>query len=443
MVGTSDRERNVIEQSLNAESNARDRATIDGLTGAQERAYTEFLRVADELGVDPKPVPHVHTPHQEIAARCLWGALLATGGGMLVAIFLTAGVVANAFIGACGAVLLFVIAEAVLDVAAFALNRTTFVRRFVRMYITALALFSLSVSVLLVGRFATPTLAEELLLINAYVWWGLEASLLSLGALSIAGWRRFGWSLSLYNEYNAYEQRICELKLFIERRITDSKATILALCFVAASFLSAAPAFGQTIMIDRSGSLADQDGVEGQLQESLTSTAQPLPPTIKTVLFSEHAFEGLSVILHPPAVRLEDALFRPLGDAIRRQAALAMKAQLRDVLQTKLPVARCTSIPDVLARAALEEPPVLLITDGYHDCGLVKAHPQKHDGIIIVLVRSKFDRASDGVLYFSRSEEILRYVPNAMVLPQFRLPFAVEQFLTRSRGHTASRLVSQ
>lgn len=442
---TDYRDRMVFEDALNVHSNARDRAEIDALTQRQGYLYAEFLRLTDELQVDPKPIPHVHTPHEDVARRSFWAAILATVGGMVIAVLLTSGSVSRPFVGACGAILLFAIAEALLDLGLFALPRTVFSANFYKIYMPSLIVFLLSMSALLVGRFASPAVAEVLLTINAYLWWGLECSLLLLGALSVAAWTRFGWSGSLFKEYIACSHRINELKLVIERRISDAKvmaAPMLLLLVFGAAFQ---PVLAQTIMIDRTGSIDQQKDIERSLVAALTNSDSALPP-LNLVLFTEHVFQAPIVRIQPPSPRLENVFFQPLVAAARSRSAAAIRFQLESALRAELPIAKCTSVPDIMARAMLEDGPVLIITDGVHDCRTGTGRPRPSssvNNIIVLLVRSKTDRGSDASVFGLRRQQILRYVPRADVLPEFRLPFAVRFFLVKSRGHTSQSLVTQ
>ena len=176
MIGKDDA--NSVGEDLHTRWNSRDSAQIDALNAKQAEVHVEFLKQADEYGIDPEPIPHTHTPHEELSRRCLSGFLLATFGGIFVAILLTAGAVSNRLLGALGAALIFVAAEVVVDLGVSAVShRKQFMDNFRWFYLPPLLLFFISLSIILLGRLATPEMADQLLNITAYTWWGLETAL--------------------------------------------------------------------------------------------------------------------------------------------------------------------------------------------------------------------------------------------------------------------------
>ena len=188
----------------------------------------------------------------------------------------------------------------------------------------------------------------------------------------------------------------------------------------------------QTIMIDRTGSMANQSWVEDTLYEVIPQYAH-LTNQLNLLLFSEHPLSTPAIPLQwPLPSRAEPTFFRPLQDARLRQLEQLVRDRLRSVLATKSAPALCTSVPAILKRATLETKPVLVVTDADHDCPPYEVSSPFTGGrdVIIVLIRSKFDSGDELQILTRRQQELNRLLPDARIFLQPQLEQAVEQLMT-------------
>lgn len=195
-------------------------AAISRLAARQHFLRTEFVRQAETFEIDPRPVPHVHFPHQEIAAACR----LAAVATHVVGIGTASLIAAAAFNGfSTTAVLLTILAyglvASTLNMAAFVFwPAEVFIRRLKRLMIGPAVVGIISMGAVMVQRFATAQSASMLLALNPYIWLSLEFASLTLGVLAFAGYRRYTWSAQLTRECQRIDAEIHKLKVMTERR---------------------------------------------------------------------------------------------------------------------------------------------------------------------------------------------------------------------------------
>ena len=351
-----------------------------------------------------------------------------------------------------------------------------FVQRFRKLYFPPFSVALISALTLGAERFITgaaPELASILAHLEPYAWIGLETSSLVLGALGYVGIRRFGWSGRLVGEDEAYAAEIARIEETLTMRgfpldppddedqsgnkpssprsldgsggasaapaekpesnvttitpiVAVGKAaddtrhargvsSILPVLLVLALTGIAARAQGPTILVDRTGSVADQPGINARLAMAVSEQI-PASGSIGLVQFSEDPSNAprLLVTMAANPHRLYSG---PQNILIKEAREKVLKSLLYDLEQT-MPAAECTSLPDMLARAA-SQGDSLLITDGIHTCGSgnspVSARSQSLT--LVVLVRSKGDLAGhDEEIFARRSAQVLRYVPGAKVI---------------------------
>lgn len=412
--------------------NDRDRALIDRCRTEQESIVREFREQADEHGVDQEPAPRVHTAHQQLADRCTAAMIPAHLVGFLVAFVWTliAAPEKGAWIAAAFGFLYLVMA-ALLDLLAFSYPQLL-MRRFRAFYTPPLVLSLLAFGILLVGRFASPELAAVLLMLDPYAWVTLEASMLVLGAVLSAAGSIFGWSGRLTRRYQALEQEIVALEQAIEKRSRHipPPGAGAAAAAVALLLLFGYPVHAEcpSVLVDRTGSIANQQGIESRLVTALAVHVSS-GACVSLLLFADDVFGATKHTIHGSAPHM--ALFAPGRQANEQNARRTAETRLRGVLGGTLHEAACTSLPDMLMRAA-DEGSALLITDGQHTCTSYKPKPRTGVSPVIVLVRSDKDVGNQSDIYLRRREAILALLPHAKVLPEHKLDHAVESLIPAS-----------
>src|SRR5258708_21736744 len=111
------------------------------------------------------------------------------------------------------------------------------------------------------GRNAGPELAAILAQYSTVGWCGAEVALLFLGAYAFVGRRRFGWSGETVRRVAALEAHVAELAKRIDRRSGRLLSGLSIVLLAGALARGACP----LVMVDRTGSVADQVEEEGRL----------------------------------------------------------------------------------------------------------------------------------------------------------------------------------
>jgi hypothetical protein len=199
--------------------------------------------------------------------------------------------------------------------------------------------------------------------------------------------------------------------------------TLRSLAIATALSMSALPAAAQTVVVDRTGSLADQHGVESELTATLPAAALVFP-AIRLVFFSDNVLQVKPIIV---SFRTgPQSGFGNLQDAARLQTVREGRTQLQNAFSAPGPQsARASNIPAAILRTADDSRRGLLVTDGDNESpaphGAVTRTP-----IFVVLCAAKRDTpANELVAYDQRRRQILTWAPNARVFPCFKLRTAV------------------
>jgi len=409
-----------------SEFNFDDQRELETTNTSMHNTCTEFVRQAEVHEINPNPIPHAHTPHEEKATFCKAASWFFTVVGVVVTILLTATAVDWPLAGAVAATAAFLMLEfgVKLGISA-AVPEKMFARRFHTLYWPWLGILLGSVAVLWLGRNAGPDLAALLMKYSTVGWCGAEVALLFLGAYAFVGRRRFGWSGDAVRRVAELEARVAELTKRIDRRNGKLLAGVLVfLCLGATSVRAACP----LVLLDRSGSLAEQDRAENRLVEALAANAH-LIPCIRLAAFAARALsaEAVTIEFSPPGAATHD-VFRSVIEARRIAMRDVAKVKLQAVLNAgdRKP-AVCTSMTDVAARALMDAGPVLVVTDGVHDCAPSRPvlPPQSSAGIFIVLVPSKGDQGNEFEVFSKRAAALRRLLPQARIFLDGQLAEAV------------------
>jgi DNA-binding winged helix-turn-helix (wHTH) protein len=209
------------EDSAATDSSAEPEAAAIGRLAARQHVLRlEFIRQAETFGIDPRPVPHVHFPHQEIAVACRLAAVAAHVVGIGTATFIAAAAF-NGF--STTAVLLTLLAyglvASTLNMAVFVFwPAEVFIRRLKRLMIGPALVGIISMGAVMVQRFATAQTASLLLAVDPYIWLSLEFASLTLGVLAFAGYRRYAWSAQLTRACHRIDGETHKLKVLKGRR---------------------------------------------------------------------------------------------------------------------------------------------------------------------------------------------------------------------------------
>lgn len=191
----------------------RDQKIVDELVQAQGRIMAAALVMFDELRIDPNPVLHVHKPHEDTSQHCLWSAVAATLGGLIVANCLTAKSVENVLMGSVLSTAAFLTVEIVVELGIYTtIKNKAFVEWFHWFYLPFCLLFLGSATVILLGRVAGPDLADILISVTPWALCVAELSLLFVGAIASVGFWRFRWSGRFFAEFADLQRQIDELK---------------------------------------------------------------------------------------------------------------------------------------------------------------------------------------------------------------------------------------
>ena len=430
---TEDKERKPIAD-YEAEFTFDDLRELEKVDEAIQNEGVEYLRQAEEFEINPDPIPHVYKPHEELAHLCKVSISLFTPGGVLLTILLTSGAVEWPWAGTVGATAVFLILQYATEIGiAAAFRPRRFVDYFHVLFWPWLGLLLGSVSILWLSRNAGPELAAELAKYSTFGWCGGEVSLLFLGACAITGWRRFGWSGAAVRRVSALEARRNQLIKRIDRR----RGKLIAGVAVALLFCLQARAACPLNMIDRTGSIADPERMEERWVEAVTAVSGTVP-CVRVEIFSGNALstEATAVDFAGEAASGPVIFRRDIQAGIERQQNNA-RTKLRDVLHAagRKP-APCTSMVDVAARALLDPGPVLIITDGVHDCPVshVELPAQLSPAIFVVLVRSNGDRANEYERISKRAAELSRLLPRARIFVEPQLELAVKEWAAAQAG---------
>lgn len=199
---------------------------------------------------------------------------------------------------------------------------------------------------------------------------------------------------------------------------------------------AAATASAQTVVVDRTGSLADQQGVESELKATLPAAALVFP-AIRLVFFGDNVLQVRPIVVTFGSESRSN--FGNLQEAARLQAVRLGKAQIQRAFAEPGPQpATASNIPAAIVRAAEDSPRGLLVTDGENEApapnGAVTQAP-----IFVVLCAAKRDApARELVTYEQRRRQILTWAPHAKVFPCFKLRNAVVEWATP--GATANTI---
>jgi len=438
-----------LHNYIDAGFDQRDKDHIDQCVSRQAEIYVAYRRAADDHDVDPEPVPHIHDEHEEKTDRCKTTMVLSHTIGALIGFWWSYEGSAHSIPISISAILLYATVATILDLSCVALApRGSFCRNFWKWVVPVVPVTLASSSILLAERFASPDIATLLLRWDTSAWLGLEISMLIVGAVSMVGQRRFGWSGMLTREYQALDSQLMMLRCKIDGRRraatpsqgeqakahkhdyvektplrADVVCVLLAALFgLLATAADACPA----VFHDQTGSVADQDLKEDRLSAALAVgiTRMSSNSCLYMTPFSANPFSAATrEIAFSP---LRPTMFGPMREAQGRQMQLEALNKIRASLRPRLPIASCTNIADVLVRAARAPDDALVYTDGKHDCssppqqGIASEHL-----VVVVLVRSRLDGESDSATFSKRQATIKRVMPKAIVLPEFDLDRAV------------------
>ncbi|MGC2112588.1 MAG: hypothetical protein WA655_23920 [Candidatus Korobacteraceae bacterium] len=437
-----------VQIHVSVDFNHRDETEKARLEAENADDCIEYQRLADMYDVDPQPIPHIHTRHETLSAVCAFVAVVALFAGAVVASMLTANSVQSHLVGLSLGILFFVTATCLTDLLLLLLcDEQVFVRRSRWFWIPGWTLFLLSVTVLLLGRFADAELADLLLSLTSWAWWGIELSLLWLTAVALAGWRHYGWSGRIVRRCRARQSEIARLTRNLARRRPLSsgglKIAVLGLV-VMLLLLVPTPSRAQVpkMMVDETGSVADADRLDQHLAAAVADRAGEMRG-LDVILFSEHIYSA-----EPIPVRWkssgEELAPEPVRRAWREKLAKMVHAELEEVFKTKLPPAHNTCVLDMVIRASAESKPVLVITDAKNECRPpAKFDVVSGDGVFIVLVRSKSDTGSDKEIYDQRKKGVERYISGATIVEEFRLEGAIEKWIRAANPPDGVRRVAQ
>jgi hypothetical protein len=439
---------NNFEIDFNEQLDLRDQSKIDFLMNEQELSYAEYLRQADEYEIDPQPVPHIHTPHDEKVSRCYWTTRISHGGGItLAATWAALTASGRPIIASVLAVVMYSVLAILTDFVIFSFwPRKTFFERFKRLSGIPYPIALLSGLAILSERFASGDLASLLATIDPYAWLAAEASCLWLGAVAITGQDRYAWSRKLKTAYDTIGAEIEKLKHGIEHRATSARLNnvsrsqntspsdagrggknVMALLLLSALVLPFRATACETIITDQTGSLANQTLVDQRLVKSV---AKAVSNCITVIPVSAHVFSAQAYDLvfektHP-------VLFEGIKTAIDQKRAVEAEKKLNAIFGAPpLQAAACTSVSDMLI-LALAKGRSLLITDGEHTCPTPPPHLQGSGYVAVVLVRSKGAGGNDDAIFQKRRSWILHLLPSAHVFPEFQLEEAVQELFSHS-----------
>ena len=428
-MSTYEKQRAVTENAQ--EFNVDDQHEIETITTEMHTACTEYVRQAELFELNPNPIPHPHPPHEEKARFCKWASWFFTVIGVLVTIYLTAAAVDWPLIGAAAAAAVFLMLEfgVKLGIAA-AVSEKVFVRRFHALYWPWLGVLLASIAILWLGRNASPELAEVLLKYSTIGWCSAEIALLFLGAYAFVGHRRFGWSGDAVARVRTLEARSAELTKRIDRRNGKFLATVVGAILAGTSAHAQCP----LLLVDRTGSLATQAQSEAHLVTAVTANAHRFG-CARVAPFSAHVLAAVASPIQwttPGATTID--VFRSMAEARKTVLQEAARAKIEKVLSDEaLPPAHCTSMPDVAARALWDTGPVLILTDGVHDCGPSATAPPSvptPPTIIVVLAPSKNDGPNEYELFTKRARALQRLLPRAQIFAEGQVAEAVERWIS-------------
>ena len=436
----------------------RDWLRLQELREKRTSIVREFKRMADGHEVADWN-PHVYAPHEEASRRCRRMAPIAHVVGGLIAAGYAYASGSNQALATISAIAIYILVAYLLDVGIeTAFQEFAFANLFRKLYLPPFVVCAISTTILIAERFATSAdLASMLVHLEPYAWVGLETSSLVLGALAVVGAHRFGWSGQLVAEDERCTADIARIEQNLQIRdlpleppseetghleedpsaehggprserissngpgkkpqIKTVNGSSLTLPLAAALLVAVPAARGQNpaVLMDYTGSVADQQGVANRVAAAL-SIQLARGGSVRMAKLSSNVFSAPLIEVGVPAPRR--SLFVKTSDALVEDSRREAERVVKEKLGRPIPAAGCTSLPDMLKRAeSLGD--ALLITDGVHTCGGLRrgggAQPQSI--LLVVLVRSKGDaEGRQEETFASRAAEMRRYLPHAKLV---------------------------
>lgn len=417
--------------------NDADTRRVAELQTRMDRVAADFLAFVDPFDdIAPEPVPHVHLPHDDTARRCRVLGPLTFLASWAVGYQLSGPDGTSASWLAFWTLVAVTVADAVGQAVLTAMPVVAFIKRFPKMLGACVVAFAVSASVVLLGRIASPALADLLIDIVPAAWWVLEVSLVALAALGFVGGRHFGTTSRLTALHDLLAADLARL----ERRIQQRSAPVFSMSAVNRTSmlmlgiwaLSAGLAQAQTLALDRTGSVADRAKTEEAVVRAIADHAGDLG-RIDILLLGGRPLATPKTTVTWGDSRATHMVFGPLVEAHHRRQSEALQARLARALEVRVPEPPCSSMPGFLARLVLDRAPALLVTDGKDDCGHPSHLPSDDGGhLFIVLTSAVGDPTDDVATFEARRDQLLRLVPRATVVPLAVLDEAVAAWAAAS-----------
>ena len=208
-------------------------------------------------------------------------------------------------------------------------------------------------------------------------------------------------------------------------------------CVIILVLLAVGAASGQSVIIDRTGSMANQGAVESELQDTLPAAALVFP-AIRLVFFRDRVLQTQAVIVHFDINFKSD--FGNLVDAAKLRAVQRADPQIRTAFKSTIQSpAEVSNIPAAIRRTADDSNRGLLLTDAENEApapkGIVTIKP-----IFVVLCSAKRDDPTDELaIYERRKQQILLWAPNARVFACFELRKAVVAWISDDLTMTVTK----
>lgn len=192
--------------------------------------------------------------------------------------------------------------------------------------------------------------------------------------------------------------------------------------------------YAQTIMVDRTGSMADIDVVQASLVDAV-SNSSPIVDEFGLCLFSQRPLASPVV-----TVSITKAAGVSRIDHVNRAREEEARAALRGLLEHHLGshksiVAKKTDIAAVLRRADTERKPTLLLTDGADETGRQATVVGDGQGVHVVLCADRRDDSSKELeLFDQRKAAILTMLPKATVYGCYQMQQAAQAWARAARA---------
>lgn len=185
-----------------------------------------------------------------------------------------------------------------------------------------------------------------------------------------------------------------------------------------------------TVLVDRSGSMADQARIEQEMAEALAVGGAGLG-RLDVVFFGDLV---MSAPATPVVWEADRRWTSPIGPirirAIQRLQELAFNALDKVLGDPHITAAQKTNIRTVVSRAGRSFPGALVLTDGKHE---LAAQPTEvtNAKIVVVLCRAQGDATyQEEDIFDHRKAAILKWAPNALIFQCFEKKDAVRAWLT-------------